>query len=95
MRDAYEEIMREIKKLDRRSWDALKPEEGDYSVDPLEPKRRNRHGIARGAGVAARCKECGVVTWHFSQSGGRTRANEEHAEGCSKPPGKFDRAAKE
>lgn len=40
---------------------------------------------------AARCRECGVLTWKLSLSGGRKRLNAVHRQGCSKPPSKFDR----
>lgn len=40
---------------------------------------------------AARCRECGVITWKLSLSGGRRRTGFAHRDGCSEPPGRFDR----
>lgn len=40
---------------------------------------------------AARCRECNVVTWKTSISGGRRRTHFAHVEGCSQPPGRFDK----
>ena len=41
---------------------------------------------------AARCRECDVVTWKISLSGGRKKTRKSHRDGCSEPAGKFDRA---
>lgn len=40
--------------------------------------------------AAARCRECGVVTWKISLSGGRKQTHKPHRNGCSEPAGKFD-----
>ncbi len=40
---------------------------------------------------AARCKECGAVTWQVSQARGRRRVEApRHAEGCTQPLGRLD-----
>lgn len=46
---------------------------------------------------AARCKECGNVTWKLSLSGGPQKLYDNkkngpvHEKGCSRPPGRLDR----
>ena len=46
---------------------------------------------------AARCRECGEITWKLSLSGGPQKLVDSrkhgpvHKEGCSKPPGRLDR----
>lgn len=40
---------------------------------------------------AARCRECGVVTWKVSMAQGTKRVEDaEHVDGCSQPPGRLD-----
>lgn len=54
-----------------------------YSMDP---------GDMATLMPAARCAHCHCVTWKVNLIRGLSRVpNPEHAEGCPKPPGRFDR----
>lgn len=39
---------------------------------------------------AAKCRECGAVTWVCSIDGGRRPTRAKHAKGCTEPPGRLD-----
>lgn len=75
----------------------------DEEPDPEEVRSRETPSGWIGAAEwrhivpAARCRECGRVTWKLSLSGGpqklmdTKRHGPVHAPGCSKPPGRLDR----
>lgn len=73
---------------DPHRWSDEKPD--DRRRNPAPNPHRVRNTAARWSTIA-RCAECGVITWTGSYSGGRKRTDKPHRDGCSKPPGRFDR----
>ncbi len=67
----------------KQQQDELERAQEALYIDPSDFKARR---------PAARCRGCGCLTWQVSIATGLRRVpNPQHADGCEKPPGKFDR----
>jgi hypothetical protein len=72
---------------DWQEWAGIKLEQ-----QQLSDAKEHVHHREFGRWVpAARCRECSTITWEASIRKGRRRTGNPHEEGCTRPPGRFDR----
>ena len=90
-----EEVDIRLRRLTRKQRRRLVGGGHDWSMDFAEYREQQPRYLLDPSDIAAlmpaaRCRECGAVTWHVNLVRGLSRAKDTHASGCSRPPGIFD-----
>lgn len=99
-RKQREHLVRELVRSDAgRELEITLARVADEHRHALPPRRRHRnpgfhlaHAEPPEPDVAARCRGCSVKTWRI-RGAGVVRVDAQHARGCARPPGRFDRIA--